>query len=276
MHNTRSSYSTKRAGFTLRDRVSESTVISDLNTTVRTVATVRTTGERGVAMVSAAIVIPLLVLISISLIDLARIYLNAIFAEEIAILTAKMAVSKDPLGYAFPDADMVQFLKIPPGESIAITVKRQTVIQDLMTTLNFPSGASLPDKQKKVFNLAYGFATTLNPRMYFPIPEPVVSSTELGGRPNCTIGYRFAAGSELPNPFPISASAAYKTEVCRIRDRVYSVQCMVPLFSRNFLGAFLPYEQITITREAFAYQSGNICASGDPNHSFCAGGHSCN
>jgi len=244
--------------------------------------------ESGVSMVGTAVVLPFILFIIAGCFDLTRLFLNGIFAQEVALLTAKLAVSTDPDGYAPPDGDMDKMRKPnrgAGGEDAAVAEQRGLFWTDLTSNdgaWRFGSKNYLTEKEKEVLNLAYGFAADLNPRIYFPIPHGFTGAgptgnAPLGGRVNCSIFFRYPV--PLPDTLPTNpeecggetgevkksdgstidcsdgAVSGYEEVVLASRDRIIHVDCAVPLVFGGMFG--LPNHRI-VSRTAYAYRSGNI------------------
>jgi len=221
--------------------------------------------------------IPVFLLIAVVTFDLARIYLNILYAQEIAALVAKLARSEQPAGYPLPEDAMGQLVRYPSGEDPEVTAKR-TGFYTSDGERNALWGSSehgYTDKERAVLNLAWGFAATLSPRMYFPIPEPLNELDpvrDLGNRVNCSIYFRYARGeveggdqSILHDPvaiaLPAETAPEFEAAVSQSRDRIFFVKCAVPLTGLRILNLFADREYITITRSAYAYESGSLCLS---------------
>ena len=219
--------------------------------------------QQGVALISAALLIPLLLIIAVVVFDLARLYLNAIYAQEVALLTAKIAVSGSPDGYALPNGQMTQLKNAPATEAGAISDRRDQFWEDQTDSDSgrYHGKTYFTEKERKVFNLAYGFAAALSPKTYFPIPEPITGSSaweELGFRTNCSIYFRFDSDSTVPNPMPGIADPTYDAVMNQDRNRIYYVDCAVPIVGL-YLVSFAtgdPYR--IVSRNAYAYHSGTI------------------
>ena len=221
-------------------------------------------GERGVSMVSTALLMPLILTVMVVLFDLSRLYLNGIFAQEVAMLVAKLAVSADPDGYALPD---VERLVYPPAGEGRTGRERENFWAKFLDPVRTPRHGKnyLTEKERKVLNLAYGFVRQLSPRVYFPIPVGFESNLDLlGGRPNCSIYFEFAEGLEAA-PDPVSEGAAFEEYLRRDRDRIFYVDCVVPLIALSIDGLFSGPAYRVISRNAYAFRSGSI-----RNNSFTA------
>ena len=224
-------------------------------------------GERGVSMVTTALVLPVLLAVLVASFDLVRLYLNGIYAQQVAILTAKLASSNDPAGYAMPDEKVKDLVLGAVGESDE-TIAARRAFWDLTSPLTrFNPGGKLyfTAHEKKVLNLAYGFARSLNPRIYFPIPAglgrvggPGVEA--LGGRPNCSIFFRY----RVPPPAPLPAAGApnYSAVVLADRDRTIHVECVVPLIALSLGGILSAEPYRVVERTAYAFESGNLKKEG--------------
>lgn len=219
--------------------------------------------DSGATLVETAILIPVVVIIAVVVFDLARLYVNDIYVKEIALLAAKIANSSDPEGYAFLDSELPLLKLYPAGEAAATTAKRQDFWDNQLDSTNsaFWGLDYFPSKDKKVLNLVYRFAVDLNPRMYFPIPEPLSASdpyTELGNRVNCSIEIDFAPGHAPPSQatWP-GAGTALDSILNQNRDRIITVTCAVPLIGIQLTG-FIPNKVKYVTSTAYAFQSGNI------------------
>lgn len=219
--------------------------------------------ESGATLVGAAIIVPVMVIMAVVVFDLARLYVNSIYAREIALLAAKLSNSSDPEGYAFLDSELPLLKHYPPGEDVAVTAKRQAFWDNQLdsTHSNFWGLDYFPSKDKKVLNLAYRFALDLNPRMYFPIPEPLSSSnahSELGNRVNCSIEIDFANGHAPPaqGGWP-SPGDALNAILNLTRDRIINVTCAVPMIGLRLAG-FSDSQVKYVTASAYAHEAGNI------------------
>ena len=81
--------------------------------------------ESAATMVETAILLPFIFMIAAITYDLARLYVNSVYAQEIALVGAKLANSSSPDGYVFPDGDITKLVKAPNGEDSSITTKRE-------------------------------------------------------------------------------------------------------------------------------------------------------
>ncbi|MCI5065241.1 pilus assembly protein, partial [bacterium] len=188
--------------------------------------------QKGVAIVELALILPVVLIISVAVFDLARLYVNFIFVHEVALMGAKLANSSDPEGYAFADGDLSRFYHAAEDEDDTITARRVAFWTNQLDSSHedFWGLDYFPDKDKKVLNLTYGFAHQLNPRMYFPIPEPLDSDApeeDLGNRVNCSIEIDFASGN-APALQSTWSSANDLTVLNPSRDRTITVRCAVP------------------------------------------------
>jgi hypothetical protein len=235
-------------------------------------------------MVGTAVVLPFILFVVAGCFDLTRLFLNGIFAQEIALLTAKIATSVEPDGYAPPDEEMVGMVRGASGEG-EVGEQRVQFWSDLTSAegaWQFGSKSYLTEKEKEVLNLAYGFAVELNPRVYFPIPAGFngagpTGNSPLGGRVNCSIYFRYP--DALPKTLPTNPAdcggqsgdvqiadgstidcseagvSGYDEVVLASRDRIIHVDCVVPLVFGGIFG--LPNHRL-VSRTAYAYRSGNI------------------
>ncbi|MCB0333134.1 MAG: hypothetical protein KDD55_06515, partial [Bdellovibrionales bacterium] len=197
------------------------------------------------------------------------LYINAIYAEEVTLLALKIATSTEPLGYTPADSDMDRFVFGPSGEGEATSLKRKNFLNNKLEDIHRPSYS---EKERLMLNLAYGALHFLSPNTYFPIPEPLSSgnaaSAELAGRVNCSLYFTYGSygGAAIPpNPFPDAALASYMVELQKQRDRIFHVDCAVPLLTSRLLGGILDKPYVELKREAYARESGNLC----PSSSIC-------
>jgi len=176
--------------------------------------------------------------------DLGRIYLNTIFAKEVVLTTAKIARSTNP---ASEVPDMFAIVNPVSGESSSITQNREDFwAHQLDSSHSLYHGLDyFTSKELRVFNLGYGFIASLNSSVAFPIPSPINSVDDLGGKTNCSISFEF-----LETPDPLIPSKNY--------DRLYTCRCEIPLFGLRIFNAFTGMEYLTVTQTAYAYQSGDI------------------
>lgn len=218
--------------------------------------------ERGVAIVNTVVLIPIFLVIAVVVFDLARLYLNAIFAQEMVLLISKIASSQHPDGFALADNQLVQLSRIPSGEEEEVTNLRYAFWAAEVDPSNarYHGKTYFSDKEKKVLNLAYGFAHKLNPRMYFPIPEPLSDETalKLQFTVSCSIYFRYAAGHEPPDSLPAEGDPTYSSVMNEDRDRIFHVDCAVPLIGMALVGFSLGSPYRIVSRTAYAYRSGNI------------------
>lgn len=214
-------------------------------------------------MIEFVILIPLLLLFCGVIFDLARLYINAVSAREVALLGAKLLNSSSPEGYPFTVQEMQGFYFAPTGEDSLITDKRVAFWNNQLDRghEDYYGLSYFPKKDKQVLNLAHGFLHTLSPHVYFPIPEPLDVNdpwAELRGKTNCSIRIRFATGSEPP---PQASWPDEPDELAVIvnesRDRLVNVRCVVPVvgFQIATLGAV---KVRYVEAEAYAYQAGSI------------------
>lgn len=225
----------------------------------------RYSSERGEGLVSAALLLPLILLIAVVIVDMARLFVTSIYAQELVLLAAKIGASQNPQGYAFPTGQLVE-MKSHPAEDSSITNKRRAFWAGQLDPGSplYYGAPFYSDKDKKVLNLMHGFAHTLSSRVDFPTPYPLNSAdpqSEIGFRVNCSMYFRFAPGHEPPNPFPLASDSSYDAVMSLNRDRIYYVECVVPLMSLS-LGSFLqPQKARTVTRSAYAARSGALNAT---------------
>ncbi len=224
--------------------------------------------EAGAAMVATALITPVLLLLCVILFDLGRLYLNVIFVENMVSMVAKIAASKEPFGIVFDDSQLTEFVNHPSGENLAITARRQALLGSRLTASGAPHYS---DRDKMTINLAYGALRAYNPRAYFPIPDPLGQDfdpeIELAGSPNCSIYFEFAPGHE-PTALAglVEGDVGFDTEILRERDRIYTVECAVPLFSPTILPGVYSQKYITINRSSYIFEAGDLCIS---LYSFC-------
>lgn len=203
-------------------------------------------------MIEFVILIPVLLLICAVTFDLARLYINAISAREVALLSAKLLNSSNPNGYPFTNQEMQEFFFAPESEDDEVTDKRIAFWNNQLDSghESFYGLPYFPKKDKQVLNLSYGFLHQLSPHVYFPIPEPLDGenpSADLGGKTNCSIRIRFAPGFEDPSSFPATESL----------DRLVNVRCAVPVM--GFQLATLGTLKVRyVEAEAYAYKAGSI------------------
>lgn len=206
----------------------------------------------GASMVEFVILIPVLLLLCAVTFDLARLYINAVSAREVALLSAKLLNSSNPNGYPFTDQEMQEFYFAPAGEETEVTEKRVAFWNDQLTKghESFYGLNYFPKKDKQVLNLSYGFLHELSPHVYFPIPEPLDDedpASDLGHKTNCSIRIQFAPGFENPSSFPSNQSL----------DRLVNVRCAVPVI--GFQIATLGSVKVRyVEAEAYAYKAGSI------------------
>ena len=203
-------------------------------------------------MIEFVILIPVLLLICAATFDLARLYINAVSAREVALLSAKLLNSMSPHGYPFTHQEMQGLYFAPAGEEPEVTDKRVAFWNNQLTRghESFYGLDYFPKKDKQVLNLSYGFLHKLSPNVYFPIPEPLDDEdpwADLGGKTNCSIRILFAPGFENAAALPPTQSL----------DRLVSVRCAVPVvgFQIATLGAV---KVRYVEAEAYAYQAGSI------------------
>ncbi len=221
--------------------------------------------DEGVALVLTALLIPVLLFICAILFDLSRIYINAIYAEEVSLLVLKIASSSEPLGFTPRNSDMDRFVHAPAGEDESITLKRKNFLENKLEEIDRPQYA---EKERLILNLSYGALHFLSPDTYFPIPEPLSNGSsafsELAGRVNCSLYFTYGTygGTEAPpSPFPGVADADYLVELQKQRDRIFHVDCAVPLVSSRLFGGLLGQQYLELKRESYARHSGNLCSS---------------
>jgi hypothetical protein len=73
--------------------------------------------------------------------------------------------------------------------------------------------------------------------------------------------FRFAPGHEPPSPFPLASDSTYEAVMSLNRDRIYYVECVVPLISLNLAAFLQPQKVRTVTRSAYAARSGALNAT---------------
>ncbi len=213
-------------------------------------------------MVTTALLMPVILAIMVILFDLSRLYLNGIFAQEVALLAAKLAISADPDGYALPDAKAL--VLGAPGEEITDGPRERFWEKYLDPAATPLHGKNyLTAKERKVLNLAHGFARQLSPRIYFPIPVGYESNLELlGGKSNCSIYFLFATAlGPPPDPSP-DATEPYEEYMREDRDRIFYVDCVVPLIALSMDGIFSGPSYRIVSRNAYAYRSGTVRPEG--------------
>ena len=223
-------------------------------------------GEAGVSMVSTVLILPLVLAGLVIAFDLARLYVNGLFAQEVALLAAKLASSSDPDGYAMPDAEVINLVRGAPSEGTQAgsDIDRRMDFWryqfDPTKSSSYIGKRYLTAKEKKVLNLAYGFIAELNPRIYFPIPVTLESEAQLshlGGKVNCSVYFRYdPALTGLPDPQ--TDPSFYRQE----RNRIFTVECAVPLIALSLDGFFSGPAYRKVSRSAYAYQSGNLRREG--------------
>ncbi len=219
--------------------------------------------ESGSTLIASAIIIPTVLMLAFIVFDLARLFLNVVYAQELALFSAKILSSTDPDGYAFPDAQVVELIRSVPGENSLITEKRENYWTNRLddSQSSYWGLSYYPDHDKKVYNLAHQYALDLNPRVYFPIPEPLDTSdpvADLGNKVNCTIEFSFASGSEPPDPLPSDMTNPANVSILREeRDRIVEVTCAVPLFGLKIMG-LSDQDFKYVRKRAYAYRAGNI------------------
>jgi len=211
---------------------------------VRFVINILKQEEKGVSLISAAIVLPLILLIMAILFDLGRIYLTTIFAKEIAISTAKFAVSFDP-DTSIPELDAL--INPVSGEHEDITSSRRQFWRDQIDQAHsdFHGLTYFTKKELRVFNLSYGFMYDMNKDVAFPIPSDLDSKEDLAGKVSCSIYFNFA-------------DLVDSTILNQNYSRVYYVECAMPLFGLGMFSSLIGSDFILIKKSAYAYRSGDI------------------
>ncbi|MCB0331451.1 MAG: hypothetical protein KDD70_17390 [Bdellovibrionales bacterium] len=218
----------------------------------------RFANDSAATLVEVAILLPLIFIIAAVTYDLARLYVNSVYANEIALYGAKLANSSDPDGYAFPDSDLANMIRSPSGEDAGITTKRQAFWTNQLdpTHSKFWGLTYYPRKDKAVLNLLYGFAVQLSDRIYFPIPEQLDGSdpvSELGGRVNCSIWLEFPTRPPLEGTWGTDTNAILNAS----RDRIIHVRCAVPMFGLR-LATFNDQQVQYVSASAYAFDAGTI------------------
>ncbi|MFM1848181.1 MAG: hypothetical protein RL417_1655 [Pseudomonadota bacterium] len=220
-------------------------------------------------MVTTALLMPVVLAGFVILFDLSRLYVNGIFAQEVALLAAKIASSSDPDGYAMPDEQVINLVRGTPAEGTqpGMDIDRRMDFwryQLDVTKRPYIGKPYFTPKEKKVLNLAYGFMAELNPRIYFPIPVTLQSEADialLGGKPNCSIYFRYATPLGAP-PDPQGDQTATASYYNQEHDRIFYVDCAVPLIALSLDGVFTGPAYRIVSRNAYAYRSGNIHREG--------------
>ncbi len=118
----------------------------------------------GVTVLSAVIILPIMITVMMVLFDLSRIFLTIIYAKEVVLTTAKLAVS------SFPESsipDMYDIIKSVPGESVVNERKRFWTDQLDPAAPTYHGLTYFTEKELKVFNLGYGFMIDINPDIPF-------------------------------------------------------------------------------------------------------------
>ena len=222
--------------------------------------------EGGVALLMTAVVVPVILLIVLVCFDLSRMFLSRIFAQNLALLVAKIASSDDPDGYAFDDGQEINLIYAPSGENDVILEMRRDFwrVQQNATSGDYYGVPFFSRKDKIVLNLAYGALRNLNPRVYFPIPYGgSFSETDndavyagLHNRVNCSVYFKFAPGSEPPAPFPSTDPDLEEATIVE-RDRIFYVDCAVPMIGGRFLGPLSP-KYVIVSSNSYAFESGGL------------------
>jgi hypothetical protein len=235
------------------------------------VFTVQRNGESGVSMISTAIVLPLLLFLIIMVIDLVRVLLAYSLVQETLMQTLKIASASAPpadVPIAGPAA-----LIYAPGDPSPLAQRRLKFWQDQLD----PSSATYHGKtvysprELRILNLAYGIINQRDAGIYFPIPvaDPSVPvADDLRGHTNCSVSFNFAPNdaftvtppgaptpftNTIPNPVPTPPNVVLTAN----RNRIFSVECRVPLVSFALTGFFIG-DYLTVRDSIYAYQSGDI------------------
>lgn len=211
--------------------------------------------ERGISILATAVSLPIVILIVIAIIDLSRMYLTIIFAQEVATFTAKIATSANP--DVITPSSTAKLIRSRPGESGTIKANRQQTWDNMLLegTDTYIGVKSFSSKELKVFNLGYGFLTNLDPQTAFPIPNGFTNVTQLGGKKSCTIKFEYRPLIEA------GGSSALDMSTVKAGDevsRLYTVECAIPLVGIALVPWFFENDYQLISRTAYAYKSGAI------------------
>lgn len=231
----------------------------------------KTGGEAGVSMISTAIVLPLLLFLIILVIDLVRVLLTYSLVQETLMQTLKIASASAPpadVPIAGPAA-----LIYALGDDSQLAQRRLKFWQDQLD----PSSATYHGKtvysprELRILNLAYGMIHERDSGIYFPIPvaDPTVPVVEdLRGQTTCSVSFNFAPtdaftvvppgaptpfANTVPNPVPTPPNVVLTAN----RNRIFNVECRVPLVSFALSGFFIG-DYLTVRDSIYAYQSGDI------------------
>ncbi|RMD88124.1 MAG: pilus assembly protein [Candidatus Dadabacteria bacterium] len=208
-------------------------------------------------MIGAALSLPIILAIILVIYDLTRIYLARITAKQVALTTARIAVSTDVTSN-YQDFVVKNIVNPASGEASSITKKRKDFYDAMKnSSSNYYCGKSyLTTKEKRTLNLSYGYLNSLNPKIAFPTPYPLNSKSELGGVTNCSIYfYTLELSSATSGGSPILIGAI---KLNKQYNREYWVACTVPLVALNLLGVNYGAEYLTVKESALAYKSGTI------------------
>ena len=175
----------------------------------------------GVALIEVAVLLPVLLILGTVIFDLMRLYVNAIYVRQIALLTLKLSSSTDPDGYAFLDSDYDQLLRAAPGETSTTTDKREAYWTNM-----FVQG----------------------------------HDNYIGMSVNCSIRMDFAGGDDPPIPLPDSSASNYAAVMSANRDRMYTVRCIVPVISHLFLPFLFPDQFKFVRYDVYVNRGGSIRA----------------
>ena len=199
--------------------------------------------ERGVSVLSTAIVLPFIIVIMVVLFDLGRIYLATVLAKEVSLAAAKFATSKAP-ETSTPD-EIFDLIRLAPGET-SIAARYQFWNDQLTEGSGTYHGKDFyTSKELRVFNLAYGFLYDLNPDVAFPLPEPLSNKNALYGTMNCAIYFEFDGLGDT-------------SDQVTNRSRIYYCKCALPLIGLSLFQSLTGRDYVMITESAYAYHSGNL------------------
>lgn len=202
--------------------------------------------QSGVSVIATAITLPVVILVIVVCYDLTSIYLNIIFAQDVALTTAKLANSSNPYVDTPATSDLI---KEVPSEDGAITSGREDFWADQIdeNSDNYHGVDYFTEKELKTFNLAYGYMNNLKSNIAFPIPaiDPL-EREHLAGVTNCSIYFSFV-------DLGVTIDLTYNY------SRLYTVECAIPLWGLSLFGNAIAQDgYIKVSRTAYAHQSGGL------------------
>lgn len=209
--------------------------------------------ERASIFVEAAIILPVVIFLVIGCFDLGRVWLTLMTEYEVVGQISKLGPAVSLNQIATDESNLVKFTA---GEDPVISQDRAQFWQDEKDSLSsrYHGKPSFTQRELRVFNLAYGTLTGLNSNINFPIAyhqiDAMVSSSL---QISCSIFFRFA-GPALPSPIPTPPNSALLTP----RDRIYTIECIVPLLSGRLLGPVFGQRYFIPRKTVYAYQSGGL------------------